>query len=80
MTWLLIVHDTAISHNPQINGFTGNRKDLTFLNRPTVKHVMFLRKYKKKQLCCGHNIFTEVVFVTQLSSNVDSQFEELCGL
>jgi hypothetical protein len=31
---------------------------------------MFLQKYKGKQFFCGHNILTEGVFVTQLSSNV----------
>jgi len=30
---------------------------------------MFSRKYKNKEFCCGHNILTEGVFVTQLSSN-----------
>jgi hypothetical protein len=30
---------------------------------------MFLRKYEKKRLFCGHNTFTEDVFVTRLSSN-----------
>jgi hypothetical protein len=39
------------------------------LNRPIRKRVMFLRKYKDKKSLCGHNILTEGVFVTQLSSN-----------
>ena len=71
MTWKLIVHDTAVCRNPQVrvHSFTGNRNDLTYLNRPTVKYIMFLRKYKKEQLCCGHNILTEGVSVTQLSSD-----------
>jgi len=37
--------------------------------RPTIKSVMFVRKYKDKQFVCGHNILTEGVIVTQLSSN-----------
>jgi hypothetical protein len=36
------------------------------LNVPTHKHIMFLGKYKDKQLF-GHNILTEGVLVTQLS-------------
>ena len=40
------------------------------LNRPTLKHVMFPWKHKDKHMCCGHNIWTEGVFVTQLSNNV----------
>jgi len=35
---------------------------------------MLLRKYKQKQLLRGHNILTEGVLVTQLSSNAD----EMC--
>jgi hypothetical protein len=42
-------------------------KTWPILNRPTIKHVMFLLKYKDKQFFCGHNILS--VFVTQLSSN-----------
>ena len=30
---------------------------------------MFSRKYKDKQFFCGHNILTESVLVTQLSTN-----------
>jgi len=30
---------------------------------------MFSRKYKDTELCCGHNILTEGVFVTELSGN-----------
>jgi hypothetical protein len=39
------------------------------INGTTVKHVMLLQKYKEKQFFCDHNILTEGVFVTQLSSN-----------
>jgi hypothetical protein len=38
-------------------------------SRPTLKHVMFLRKNKDKELFCGHNILTVGVFVTKLSNN-----------
>jgi hypothetical protein len=37
------------------------------LNRPTIEHVVFLRKHKESK-SCGHNILTGVL-VTQLSSN-----------
>jgi hypothetical protein len=45
------------------------REKTTFpiLNRPTLKHVMFLQKYKDKQFFVDT---TEGVFVTQPSSNV----------
>jgi len=39
------------------------------LSSQTLQHVMFLQKWKDKQFVCGHNILTEGVFVTQLSSN-----------
>jgi len=38
------------------------------LNRPTLKLVMFLWKYQKPMFC-GHNVWTDGVFVTQLSSD-----------
>ena len=50
------------------------------LNWPPVKDVMFLQKYKGKQFVCGYNIVTEGVIVIQLSSNWESQFDEVCGL
>jgi hypothetical protein len=64
-----IAHETAICRNPPIYNFTGDRKNLTDINRPTIRHVMFLRQYKEKQFFCEHNVLTEGVFVTQLSSN-----------
>jgi hypothetical protein len=46
------------------------------LNTPAFKRVKLSRKYEKKQFCCGHEILTEGVFVTQLW---ESQFGESCG-
>jgi hypothetical protein len=43
------------------------------LNRPTLKHVMFLQKYKEKQFVFGYMILTEGVMQS-------SYFEKLCGL
>jgi hypothetical protein len=40
---------------------------------------MFLRKYKDKQLFCGHNTLIEGVFVTQLVRE-ESQCDEMCGI
>jgi hypothetical protein len=72
-------HETAMCHNPPIHNFTGSTlKTWLILNRPTLKHVMFLWKYKDKQLICGH-ILTEGVFVTQLTSDVGMS-DKLCGL
>jgi hypothetical protein len=45
------------------------QKTPQIINRPIFQHVMLLRKYKEKQFLCGHNILTEGVLVTQLSSN-----------
>jgi hypothetical protein len=41
------------------------------LDRLLIDHHLcyVFRKYKYKQVFCGHNILTEGVFVTQLSSN-----------
>jgi len=40
---------------------------------------MFSQKYKQKQLLfCGHNILTEGMFVTLLSSSAEIS-DELCG-
>jgi len=59
-----ITHETAIRRNPPIHTFT---TDITWptLNRPTLKHVMFLRKSRKSNFC-GY-VSTEGVFVTELS-------------
>jgi hypothetical protein len=38
------------------------------LSKPKLKHVTFLRKCKENHFC-GHDIFIEGVFVTQLPSN-----------
>jgi len=48
--------------------------------RPTLKLAMFLQKYKDKQYFRGHNIWTENVFVTQMSIHAAILFVELCGL
>jgi hypothetical protein len=37
-------------------------KTWSILKRPTMKHVMFLKKYKDRQFFCGHNILTEGMF------------------
>jgi len=69
----------ALNKEQPIHNFTGERKILTFLNTPTIKHVFFiLRKYKKKPFFCGHNILTEAV-VIQLLVMRESQTDELCG-
>lgn len=65
--------ETAICLNPPTHSFTGNKK-LDIFYRPTLKCVTFLRKYKEKQLFVGTNIFTEGLFVTQLSSNAGISF------
>ena len=50
------------------------------ISRPTFKHVAFLRKYKRKQFFYGHNILTEGVLVTRLSSDAESQYDEMYEL
>ena len=67
--------DTAICHNPIIHRFTGDRKKSDIINRPTLKHIMFLRKYEEK-----HFFFftlTQSVFVIQLPRTRESQSDEL---
>jgi hypothetical protein len=36
-------------------------KSYLFLSRPTLKHGLFLQKYKDNQLFCWHNTLTEGV-------------------
>jgi hypothetical protein len=48
-----VAHETAICRNPPMHSFMGNgkkEKTLQIISRPTLKHVMFLRNYKGKQL------------------------------
>lgn len=59
-----IAHETANCRDPPI------KKIYTQLeppSRPTIT-LKFLGKWKDKQFCCGQNLLTEGVFVTQLSS------------
>jgi hypothetical protein len=51
----------------------------SILNRPALKHVMFLWKCNDKQFFCGHNVLNECVFVTHLRMQ-KSQFDKLCVL
>ena len=46
------------------------------MNGATLRHVMFLLKYREKQFFffCGNHILTECVFVTQLFSNAGILF------
>ena len=46
-------------------------KTWPILSRSSLKHVVFLRKYKEKHFFCGYTILTEGVFVTHLSSNAE---------
>ena len=76
-------YETAISCNPMIHNFTGDKRkfDRSLIDQHF--SMMFLWKYMNKILCvcvcvcvcvcgvcvCGHNILKEDVFITQLSSN-----------
>jgi hypothetical protein len=44
-----IAHETAVYHNPLIHCFKETVKNL-HINKPTIKHVMFLKKYKENFL------------------------------
>ena len=59
---LVITHQHTILQEAERTGH--------ILNRPTLKHVMFLGKYKQKQFLCEYRILTKGVFVTQLSTNI----------
>ena len=65
---LLMKQQFAISHQYTVLEDTG--KTWQILNRPVLKHIMFLQKYKEKWFYVGHNFLQECVFVTHLSSNV----------
>jgi hypothetical protein len=48
--WLkYITHERIICHNTLTHSFIGDRKILQIFNRPLLKRVMFLQKYKDKQ-------------------------------
>jgi hypothetical protein len=55
------------------------KKLAPIFSRPTLKRVMFLRKFADKTFSCGHSILTEGVFVTELSGDGGSEFDGLCG-
>jgi hypothetical protein len=74
-----IAHETAFCRKPPIHSFTGDRKTWQILNRPALKLVMFLRKYKEKQFFV-HNILTEGVFYPNCLIMREFQFDELCRL
>jgi hypothetical protein len=38
---------------------------------------MLLQKYIEKQFCFGHNILTEGMFITQLSSNTGISAQQI---
>ena len=51
-------------------GMFNTKKNLApIFSRPTLKRVMFLRKFADRTFSCGHSISTEVVFVTELSGD-----------
>ena len=64
---LLVKQQPVVTHRYTILQET--EKTWQIFNRPICKHVMFLGKYVKKQLFCGHKISTEGKFETLLSNN-----------
>jgi hypothetical protein len=65
----ITAHERARCRDPPKKQFYRRKKKVSVVNGPTIKHVMFLRKYKEKPFVCGQNVLTEGVFVTNLSSN-----------
>ena len=61
----LIKQQFNVTHRDTVLQETG--KAWPTLNRPTITHVVFLRKHKESN-SCGHSILTGVL-VTQQSSN-----------
>jgi len=59
-----------IAVTPRHTVIQQTEKDWPSLNTPTAKCFTFLWKYKDKQFCCGHNIVTEGVLVTELCRDV----------
>ena len=74
----LITQQFVVTHRYIVLQETG--KTWQIIDRPTFKHIVFLRKYKRKQFFYGHNILTEGVLVTELSSDAESQYDEMCEL
>jgi hypothetical protein len=64
-----VAHETEFVLTHRYTILEDTEKTWQIINRPTLKHVTFLDKYKEKQFSCGH-VLTEGVFLTQLSSNV----------
>ena len=50
------------------------------LNGPTLKHVMFLRKYKEKQLFVGTTFWQKVYLWPNCVVMWEWEFDEVCGL
>jgi len=63
-----IGYETSNCRNPSIQFYRRQKKPWPILNRPTLKHVLFLWKYKKK-LFLDTRFLIEGVFVTQLANN-----------
>jgi hypothetical protein len=62
--------ETAIYRKPPVHSFAGDSKKLD--RSSTDQDLSMFRFYENirtKIFFCGHNILTEGVFVTQLSSN-----------
>ena len=59
----------VVTHRDSLRG--ARKKAWQIINRPALKHVIFLRKYKEnRNFCvCVHTIFTDGVFLTQMSSD-----------
>jgi len=57
----------------------GRWKKNLILDRPTLRHVKYLWKYKDRPFFCGHKILIEGAFETALSSNDDLSLTNCMG-
>ena len=65
-----IAYDTVICRNPPIHGFTRERKDYqSSIDQHLSMFCLYENKRTSNFFFRGHNILTEGVFVTQVSSN-----------
>jgi hypothetical protein len=67
--YCVITHKTSICQLHLYTVLQETQQTWLFLNRPTLKHVTFWWNYKDKYFFLWTYILTEIVFVTQLSSN-----------
>jgi len=73
-------HTAAICRNTPIHSFTADGRNWTDPYGPTLKQVMFLRKYREKQLFVGTAFWQKVYLWPNCVVMWECEFDEVCGL